>query len=133
MPDTHADADAGFETYVGPVRLLDAPAGELRAAFTIERRHLNGADMLHGGMMMSFAAIALGRAARAAVANAPGSAVEAMSINCDFTGPGKQGDTAIATARVTRRTRTIVFTSCDIEAGGRLLMTASGIFRVGAS
>lgn len=131
MPDTSAPA-AGYEPYVGPVRALDAPDGETRLAFTIEERHLNGADMLHGGMMMSFAAIALTHAARAAVADTPGSRVAAMSVNCDFTGPGRRGDEAVATARITRRTRTVVFCSCDIAAADRLLMTATGVFRVAA-
>lgn len=137
---------AGYEPYVGPIRVLDAPAdgAGLRLAFTIEPRHLNGADMLHGGMMMSFAAIALTRAAREAVAEtampeaaaetaapeAPARRVRAMSINCDFIGPGKAGEEAVATASVTRRTRTVVFCTCEIESTGRLLMSASGVFGV---
>ena len=132
-PARHTGPDTpGYEAYVGPVRALEAPGGQVRIGFTIEPRHLNGADMLHGGMMMSFAAIALAHAARAAVADRPGSAVEAMSINCDFTGPGRPGDEAVATARVTRATRTVVFCACDIEADTRMLMTATGVFRVGA-
>ena len=87
--------------------------------------------MLHGGMMMSFASIVLAGAAR----EAAGSAVEALSVNCDFTGPGKLGDVVTATAEITRRTRSVVFLSCDVKARGsdgdnRMLMAATGVYKV---
>jgi len=124
---------SGFETYVGPVtRVSDNTSDDLfTLGFTIEQQHLNGADMLHGGMMMSFASIVLAGAAR----DAAGGAVEALSVNCDFTGPGQLGDVVTATAEITRRTRSVVFLSCDVKARGgdgeeRMLMAATGVYKV---
>lgn len=125
---------SGYEAYVGPVRKVEG--GDAYAlSFTIEQHHLNGADMLHGGMMMSFAAIVLAGAAREAAAEqGAGRDVEALSVNCDFTGPGKPGDVVTAVAEITRRTRTVVFLSCDlkVEDGDqpRMLMAATGVYRI---
>lgn len=123
----------GFEAYVGPVtRVSDNTSDDVfTLSFTIEQQHLNGADMLHGGMMMSFASIVLTGAAR----EAAGGAVEALSVNCDFTGPGKLGDVVTATAEITRKTRSVVFLSCDVKASGndgaeRMLMAATGVYKV---
>ncbi|MGD1935535.1 MAG: PaaI family thioesterase [Candidatus Phaeomarinobacter sp.] len=102
----------GFEAYVGPVTRVSDMDDTFTLSFTIEQQHLNGADMLHGGMMMSFASIVLAGAAR----EAAGGTVEALSVNCDFTGPGKLGDVVTATAEITRRTRSVVFLSRDDEA-----------------
>ena len=119
-----APESSGFEAYIGPVTPVDGDGFSL--GFKIEPHHLNGADMLHGGMMMSFASVVLAGAAR----EAADSDVEALSVNCDFTGPGKPGDMVTAVAQVTRRTRTIVFLSCDVSVGDRMLMTATGVYRV---
>lgn len=125
-----APQDTGFEAYVGPVTRVSGTDDAFTLKFTIEQHHLNGADMLHGGMMMSFASIVLAGAAQEAAA----AEVEALSVNCDFTGPGKLGDVVTATATVTRRTRSVVFLSCDVEAGAgdntRMLMAATGVYRV---
>ncbi len=127
MPSsTIAPEQSGYETYIGPVQQVDMGDGAAALGFTIVPHHLNGADMLHGGMMMSFASMVLAAAAR----EAAGGDVEALSVNCDFTGPGKPGDEVTGIASVTRRTRTIVFLSCDIQVGDRMLMTATGVYRV---
>lgn len=122
----------GFEAYVGPVTRVSGTDDAFTLSFTIEQQHLNGADMLHGGMMMSFASIVLAGAAR----EAADGAVEALSVNCDFTGPGKLGDKVTATALITRRTRSVVFLSCDVQAQAegedapRMLMAATGVYKV---
>ena len=122
----------GFEAYVGPVTRVNGTDDAFTLSFTIEQQHLNGADMLHGGMMMSFASIVLAGAAR----DAADGAVEALSVNCDFTGPGKLGDLVTATALITRRTRSVVFLSCDVRAQAdgenapRMLMAATGVYKV---
>lgn len=122
----------GFEAYVGPVTRVNNTDDTFTLSFAIEQQHLNGADMLHGGMMMSFASIVLAGAAR----EAADGTVEALSVNCDFTGPGKLGDKVTATALITRRTRSVVFLSCDVQARAhgddapRMLMAATGVYKV---
>lgn len=121
---------SGFGAYAGPV--LRAHAGE-RDIFTFEiaAHHLNGSERLHGGMMMTLAAIVLGQVAKeAAVAKQPGAEVRPLSINCDFVSAGEKGDKVEGHAEVTRATRTVLFISGALHVGSRILMTATGVYAI---
>jgi len=119
---------SGFGAYAGPVLRADS-GGSFE--FAIEARHLNGADRLHGGMMMALASIVLGQVAketaRARTANAE---VKPLSLNCDFVSAGEKGETVEGRAEVTRATRTVLFISGELRVGGRILMTATGVYAI---
>jgi len=118
-----------FNRRVGPLyRLPDLPDAALRRyAFTVEDKHMNAAGAVHGGMLMSFADTAMGHAARLA---AGAKAVLTISLNCDFMAPGRLGDVIEAHIRISRITRTTVFASADFLAEDRLLMTATGLWKI---
>ena len=54
---------AGFNNYVGPFyRLPDVDGGAVRRfAFAVAEKHMNAAGTIHGGMLMSFVDMAMGR------------------------------------------------------------------------
>src|ERR1700689_4665476 len=91
-PDAEIASTGGFNKYVGPLyRLPDAEDGAVkRFAFVAEDKHMNGAGTVHGGMLMSFADVAMSRTSRL-VTGAKG--VSTVALNCDFVGPGKPGHT----------------------------------------
>jgi acyl-coenzyme A thioesterase PaaI-like protein len=117
-------ADAGFNKYVGPV--WQSPD---KSEFILDIRdiHLNGGGALHGGMAMAMADIAMGRTVRDALEGARGATI---SLNCDFIGPAKLGDRVCGTVTITRKTRTIVFVSCELAVEGRAILTASGLWKI---
>jgi uncharacterized protein (TIGR00369 family) len=117
----------GFNQYVGPMYHLPDEEGHHRFCFRVDARHMNAAGTVHGGMLMSFADIAMSRAARAGTDRTNSSTV---SLSCDFVGPGKLGDLVEARVRVTRRTRTIVFLSSEIVVQGRTLLVACGVWKI---
>lgn len=117
----------GFNAYVGPLYSLPEDAGLHRFCFRAEALHMNGAGTVHGGMLMSLADIAMSRTARAGTTAANSSTV---SLSCDFVSPGKLGDLIEARVRVTRRTRSIVFLSADIVSDGKILLVASGVWKI---
>ncbi|MBC7102727.1 MAG: PaaI family thioesterase [Parvibaculum sp.] len=119
---------SGFGAYAGPVLRNDQGA----FTFEIADHHLNGADRLHGGMMMTLAAIVLGAVAKeTATEKSPGATVRPLSLNCDFLSAGEKGDTVEGRAEVTRATRTVLFISGELRAGTRMLMTATGVYAIG--
>ena len=97
-----------------------------RRGFRVEAKHINNAGIVHGGMMKSFADLTLARGVRDANEGAPGVTVRMVS---DFHGPARLGDWVEGHATVTRRTGTMIFVTAEIFAAGRLIMTASGVFR----
>lgn len=120
---------AGFNLYVGPIyRLPDVRAGaDGHFCFPVAEKHMNSAGSVHGGMLMSFADVAMSQTARFGT---DFTASHTVSLNCDFVGPGRAGDLVEAHVRVTRRTRTIVFLSCDVVSGDRTLLVASGVWKI---
>lgn len=121
---------SGFGAYAGPVLRAQRDG---RDVFTFEtgEHHLNGADRLHGGMMMTLAAIVLGQVAKdAAAAKQPGAETRPLSVNCDFVSAGEKGDKVEGRAEVTRATRTVLFISGDLRVGERILMTATGVYAI---
>ncbi|HUO94572.1 MAG TPA: PaaI family thioesterase [Rhizomicrobium sp.] len=119
----------GFNDYVGPYyRLPDAEDGRLRRfAFVIAEKHMNAGGSVHGGMLMAFVDMAMGQTSRAETGAKGGSTV---SLNSDFVGPGRLHDVVEARVRVTRRARTMIFLSAELFAGDRLLLVATGLWKV---
>jgi uncharacterized protein (TIGR00369 family) len=119
----------GFNLTVGPFyRLPDVDGGALRRfAFVIADKHMNAAGSVHGGMLMTFADMAMGQTSRLETGAKGGSTV---SLNCDFVGPGRLGDVVEARVRVSRRARTMVFLSAELFASDRLLLVATGLWKI---
>ena len=118
----------GFNSFVGPLfRLPDQ--GEIRRfAFVVADKHMNSGGTVHGGMLMAFMDVAMSKSARAAAGDAK--SCNTVSLNCDFVGPGRLGDTIEARVWVTRRARTMVFLSGELVAGDRKLLVATGLWKV---
>src|SRR5690349_25143146 len=108
----------GFNLYAGPFWRLPGEGATHLYGLLVEPKHMNGSGSLHGGVLMTFADIAMSQVARA-VTGAPG--CNTVSLTCDFVGPGKLADVIEARVRVIRQTRTLVFLSADIAAGERIL------------
>lgn len=133
MADTHAAlplgaqniSRGGFNLYAGPFWRL--PGGAHRYALHVESKHMNSSGSLHGGVLMTFADIAMSQTSRA-VSGA--STCTTVSLSCDFTGPGKLGDVIIAQVRVTRQTRTMVFLAAELVCGERTLGVATGLWKI---
>ena len=118
----------GFNKYVGPLyRLSDGADGAKRYAFAVTEKHMNAGGTVHGGMLMGFADVSMSRTARLVIASRSCSTV---SLTCDFLAAGKLTDVIESRVRVTRSTRTLVFMSAEIVTEERLLLTASGVWKM---
>jgi uncharacterized protein (TIGR00369 family) len=130
MPDGAVNVSlGGFNRFVGPLfRLPETAEVEVRRfAFIVTDKHMNSGGTVHGGMLMAFVDIAMSQTARA-VSGAK--SCSTVSLNCDFVGPGRLGDTIEARVRVTRRARTMVFMSAELVTGDRPLLVATGLWKL---
>ena len=59
-----------------------------------------------------------------------GGPIVTVRMVSEFVAAGKLGAWVEGTARVRRRTRTLVFVEGELAASGRVLMTASGVFKI---
>jgi uncharacterized protein (TIGR00369 family) len=117
----------GFNSYAGPFWRLPDEGGAYRYALLVEPKHMNSSGSLHGGVLMTFADIAMSQTSRAA---SGASTCTTVSLTCDFTGPGKLGDVIVACVRVTRRTRTMIFLAAELICGERMLGVATGLWKI---
>lgn len=120
---------AGFNQFVGPLYALrDGEDGAVkRYAFVAADKHMNSANAVHGGMLMTFMDVAMSRTARA-VSGAQ--VCSTVSLTTDFVGPGRLGDLIEAHIRVTRRARTMVFMSGLLVCADRTLLSATGLWKI---
>jgi uncharacterized protein (TIGR00369 family) len=120
-------SQAGFNRHAGPFYRL-ADDGEVRRfAFVVSDKHMNAAGTVHGGLLMTFADIAMSRTSRLATG---AKSCSTVSLSCDFMSPGRLGDLVEIRVRMTKRTRTLVFLASEIAARGEILMTAAGLWRI---
>ena len=95
-------------------------------AFRVVEHHTNAAGIVHGGMLTTFADIVLAQAGLREV----GGLIVTVRMVADFVAAGRLGAWVEGTARVRRRTRTLVFVDGELAASGRVLLTASGVFKI---
>lgn len=128
--ETMADFEAiisenPFGQAVGPI-LEKKDGDDWVRGFLVEEKHTNRARIAHGGVLMTFADIVL---ARAVIEVAPLPFVT-IQMSCQFISPALLGAWIEGRAKVTRRTRDLVFVSCEITAGPTPVLTATALFKM---
>ena len=113
----------GFGELAGPLwRRGDAHFG-----FVVEKKHLNFADIVHGGMLTTFADQAMGMTAQRATGGKPHATIE---LNIQFVGAVRFGEFVEAHCEVVRLTRALIFMQSKLAAGTRIVATATGIWKI---
>jgi len=117
---------SGFLSLVGPLweRVVN---GDHEYAIFTEDKHHNRRNRVQGGVLMTLADRASGMIARV-VSGRPTMATVQMDVQ--FIDAGQIGELLIAKPRVIRVTNTLVFTHAEIVADGRIVATASGVFKI---
>jgi acyl-coenzyme A thioesterase PaaI-like protein len=119
----------GFNAHFGTMlRHPDKKVGDERQfAIQPEAKHLNGGGALHGGFLMTVADFVLG-----AVAHEGGEDTwsATVTLNTDFLAGGDLSGPVYGAARITRKTRSLIFVAGELTQQGRVLMTATGIWKV---
>lgn len=129
--DPSFERPAASSGYSGAFGLMLQKLGDRSGvfAFQVEERHLNQNGVCHGGAMMTFADIALGRAGRTTLRPGEDSAVT-ISLNVDFVAAAKPGEWVVATVGVLRRTKRLIFTQATMAVCEKVVASARGIFAI---
>jgi len=114
-----------FETHNGPFYHRMDDDGQIRCAFRVGNKHLNGAGNVHGGAFMSFADYCL-FAIAGPILDGPGMT---LSFACDFLDAAREGELIEGAGEITRAGRSIVFLRGILTSGGRMLFSFSGTIK----
>ena len=118
----------GFTGLAGPFWIL-SQQGECTTGFTVEPRHCNNhMGTLHGGMVMTFADIALG-IGMSAVMGEQAKRFATLSLQTQFVAVARIGDFVTCTAEVVRQGKDIVFVRGLIKVGEKNIASVEGIWK----
>ncbi len=117
---------SGFLSLIGPLwhRVSN---GDHEYAILAQDKHHNRRGLVQGGVLMTLADRASGMIARL-VSGKPTLATVQMDVH--FIDSGKIGELLVAMPRVVRATRSLIFTTAEVTAEGRCVVTASGVFKI---
>jgi uncharacterized protein (TIGR00369 family) len=117
---------SGFLNLIGPLwhRVSN---GDHEYAILAQDKHHNRRGLVQGGVLMTLADRASGMIARL-VSGRPTLATIQMDVH--FIDSGRIGELLVARPRVVRATRSLIFTTAEVTATGRCVVTASGVFKV---
>jgi uncharacterized protein (TIGR00369 family) len=112
-----------FGELVGPIwRRGDALFG-----FSASEKHGNHINIVHGGMLATFADQSMGMTAQRATGNKPHATIE---LNMQYIGAVKIGEFVESHCDVVRITRSIIFIRSTLKVGDRIVASASGVWKI---
>ena len=114
-----------YETHTGPFWHRTEADGQVRCAFRVEKKHLNGAGNVHGGCFMTFADYCLFALASHELR---GPAVT-VSFASEFLDAAREGELIECFGEVTRAGGSLIFVRGELKSGERRLFTFSGTIK----
>ena len=122
-----ANFSPGFLDRGGPYWLGKAD-GRTIVGLRIDEGHLNYQDVAHGGVLTTFADVALSFALFAS--ENPPLPVATATLTVNFLGAARLGDWLEAEARIDRIGKRLGYASGSIRCGDETIATMSGVFSV---
>ena len=117
----------GFMKHNGGVLFRTVSETEYEFKTTINKNHLNAAGITHGGYLSALIDAGAGTAAHRASGKAP---CVTISLDLKFIGASKLGDEIIGFTRILKKTNTLIFLFCELRCNGKIITSASGIWKI---
>lgn len=114
-----------FSTHNGPYYYKAVEEGVMQA-FHATALHCNSVGIVHGGMISAF----LDGLLAGAAGRATGATPVTVHLSIDFLGMGRAGEWVIGRSKVTRATKDLAFVEGSLEAQGRDIARATGVFKL---
>ncbi len=89
--------------------------------------HLNRVKITHGGYIASIIDAGLGTAASRCAGNVP---CVTISLDIKYIAPSKEGDEIIGFTKILKKTKTMVFLTCDLKCNDKIIANASGVWKI---
>ena len=117
----------GFMKHNGGVLFKTISKTEYQFKTTINENHLNTAGITHGGFIAALTDAGGGTAAHRAADNAP---CVTISLDLKFIAPVKLGQELIGITKIQKKTKSMVFLTCELTAENKIVATASGVWKI---
>ena len=117
----------GFMQNIGDLSFKKINESDFEFSIKVLENFLNTGGIAHGGFIATIADTGMGNAAHIATGNK-----RCVTINLDikFISAGKLNERLIGKVKVLKKTKTLVFISCEIFGAEKIVATASGIWKI---
>tara|TARA_Y100001970_G_scaffold271240_1_gene366206 strand:- start:413 stop:883 length:471 start_codon:yes stop_codon:yes gene_type:complete len=117
----------GYMKHNGGLLFREISKNEYEFKTKIEKSHLNMAGITHGGYIASIIDAGAGTGAHRSTGGKP---CVTIALDIKFISSTVFGDEVIGFAKIQKITSSMVFLICHLECNGKLIATASGIWKI---
>ena len=117
----------GFMKHNGGLLFKTISESEYEFKATIKENHLNAAGITHGGFIAAFVDAGAGTAAHK---SADGSSCVTVSLELKFISPVQLGQELVGKTKIQKKTKSMVFLTCELTAAKKIVATASGVWKI---
>ena len=118
---------SGFMKHNGGILFRTISENEYEFKTKIKENHLNTAKITHGGFIAALVDSGVGTAAHRSANDGP---CVTISLELKFIASVKLGQELIGLVKVQRKTKSLVFLTCELSVDNKIAATASGIWKI---
>ena len=117
----------GFMKHNGGLLFRTISEDECEFTTIINENHLNAAGITHGGFIAAFIDAGGGSAAHK---SADQNMCVTISLEIKFISPVKLGQKLVGKTKIQKKTKSMVFLTCELRASDKIVATASGVWKI---
>ena len=121
------ETNKGFMKHLGGLDLKKIDEANYEFTVKVQSMHLNTGNIAHGGFLSTIADTGMGTAAHRIAGDK-----RCVTINLDikFISAGMLGDKLVGKVKILKKTKTLVFISCEISNSSDIVTSASGTWKI---
>jgi len=117
----------GFMKHNGGILFKNISENEYCFKTTIKENHLNAAGITHGGFIAAFVDAGAGTAAHRSSDNNP---CVTISLELKFIAAVHLGKDLFGKTKIQKKTKSMIFLTCELTSSGKIVATASGVWKI---
>ena len=117
----------GFMKHNGGLLFRTISENEYEFKATIKENHLNAAGITHGGFIATLVDAGVGTAAHRSTGE---NLCVTISLELKFISSVQLNQELIGLVKVQKKTKSLVFLTCELKTDGKIAATASGIWKI---
>ena len=121
------ETNSGYSKHVGGLKIKKIDDKNFEYHADVKEIHLNTAGMAHGGFLTFIADTGMGNAAHQ---SADDKRCVTISLEMKFISAAKLGDKLVAKVKVQKKTKTLVFLTCEIINAEGIVAVTSGVWKI---
>ena len=117
----------GFMKHNGGILFKTVSEYEYQFKAKVNENHLNAAGITHGGFIATLIDAGAGTAAHRSTNGSP---CVTISLEIKFISPVKLGQELIGKTKIQKKTKSMVFLTCELSVEDKITATASGVWKI---